>query len=167
MNKFILGTLGAIALTVGSVAAFQFGSDQKDNVVVQCLPGTWKLDAELSRRLDPKPDVIVPLTVKFEKQEGVLKAFQAQFPRFGLIGDTVCLEGSAMINETENHFFFVFNENGVNKIVLFTPTRRGGAVDPHAVLINMIVSRDCKKDILFLGGSYARDSASAYVRSGS
>lgn len=166
MNKFILGSIGALALAVGALAGGDyFGSDQTECVIAQCLPGTWKLNGEFSRLLDPKPDVLVANSIVFEKQEGVLKVFREQYPRFMNLEGKVYMEGSATLNETDKHFFFVFTDNGNNQIVLFTPTRRGGAVDPHPLLVNLVVSRDCQKDLLFIGGSYARDSASVYNRS--
>jgi hypothetical protein len=103
--------------------------------------------------------------VQFRKDDVTVNKLKGLFPRFKMLGDAVFMGGTATMNGVD-HWFLVMNENNDNKLVLFTPTRDGGAGEPHPVLVNMIVSRDQTKDLLFLGGVLARESATAYDRTG-
>lgn len=151
-----------LALATSAAVAFQFGSSTDENVIVLRLEGTWTVNADISRRLDPKPDVVMPRSIEFKKNDEILGKMQGLFPRFKM-AEGIYMSGTAMMNGTE-HWFLVLSEKNMSKLVLFTPNREGGVQEPHGALINLIVSRDQSKDLLFIGGIAARESATAYDR---
>lgn len=165
MNKIILASVGALVVAAGSVVAFQFGDAPMDNIIVQRLEGSWTVDVPITKQLEPRPDALMPRSVQFRKDDTVLAKLQGLYPRFKLLGESLYMSGTATMNGVD-HWFVIHGEGGNNKLVLFTPTREGGAGEPHPVLINLIVSRDQTKDLLFLGGVTARESATAYDRTG-
>jgi len=164
MNKNMLGAFGAIAVLAGAALAFQLSGSAnpvKDNLVAQRLEGRWMLDADITARLDPQRGFQPPRAFEFTKDDVVMKKLVSEYPRFQSL--PIHLGGTAF-QGTEKHWFVLYSEDGNNNLVLFTPTREGPLGEPHYLNVNMALSRDATKDLLFVGGDVPRESAAAYGR---
>jgi hypothetical protein len=165
MNKTILTTLGALGLLAGAAWAFQFaGSTTRENVIAARLEGKWLINTDVTDRLDSGRQVTPPRSIEFVRNDRVVAQLRAESPRFQ--NDVIYMGGTMKINGSEDHWFVITNEYGNAHVVILTPTLRDpiGAIMP--VNINLVCSRDLTRDMLFLGGDLARDSAAAYDRMG-
>jgi hypothetical protein len=163
MNTKILGAIGAIAVLAGAALAFQFSkaSSVDENILATRLEGRWVLDTAITDRLEAPRGFEVPRAFQFTKDDVVLKKLITAYPRFA--SETIYLAGTAHIG-TVDHWFVLTNDKGNAHLVLFTPTREGPVGEPHYLNVNMACSRDKMKDLLFIGGDFARESAAAYSR---
>jgi hypothetical protein len=162
MNSKILGAIGAIAVLAGAAVAFQFASvSANDNVIASRLEGRWVVDTDVTARLDPDPAATPPRSLQFSKDDAAWKQVQQLYPR--LQGEFVYMGGTAQIGANK-HVFAVLSKAGNSLMWVFTPSRAEVPGEPHQVFINMVCSRDRTKDLLFLGGDTARESAVAYKR---
>jgi hypothetical protein len=159
--KTILAAMSGLAVLGGVTLALQFGAVPQANIIANRLEGAWKVDAELTAKLDPAPGAFTPREIKFVKDPNVLNVLGGTYPRYKNFD--VFMSGTASMNG-QDHWFLVMTENGNNHLVLFAPSRTVPADDPHHVHISMVVSRNTEKDLLFLGGDMARESAVAYGR---
>jgi hypothetical protein len=163
MNKKILSAIGAIAVLAGAAVAFQFSkaSTTDENIIASRLEGRWVLDTAITDRLEAPRGFEVPRGFQFTKDDTILKKLITVYPRYA--SETIYLAGTAHIG-TVDHWFVLTNDKGNAHLVLFTPTREGPVGEPHYLNINMACSRDRMKDLLFIGGDFARESAAAYSR---
>jgi hypothetical protein len=163
LDKKILSALAALAVLTGAAVAFQFtGSAAPAKLImVDRLPGTWVLDADITARLDPQRGFVPPRGFDFVKDDAILPKLQAAYPRFK--NETIYLSGTATMG-ADKHWFILMSSSGNTELVLFTPTREGPLGEPHYLNVNMAYSRDPARDLLFVGGDVPRDSAAAYAR---
>jgi hypothetical protein len=163
MNKKILGAISALAILAGAAVAFQFASASttNENIIAARLEGRWVVDTDITARLDPDPAATPPRSLEFARDDQVWKQLQQTYPRYQ--NDAIYMAGTAILAGTK-HWFVVMNKNGNALLMLFTPTRGQESGEPHQVFINMVCSREKAKDLLFLGGNLARESAVAYKR---
>jgi hypothetical protein len=163
MNKKLLGALGAVALLAGAAVAFQFAvaSPPSANLVAQRIEGRWILDADITTRLDPQRGFQPPRAFEFAQDDVVMRKLMAAYPRYQ--GMPIFTGGTAVYG-TEKHWFVLTGDYGNTTLVLFTPVRDDPMGDPHYLDVNMALSRDPSRDLMFIGGDFPRDSAAAYKR---
>jgi hypothetical protein len=163
MNKKLLGALGAVAILAGAAVAFQFAvsSPPSENLVAQRIEGRWLLDADITARLDAQRGFMPPRVFEFAKDDVVVRKLVAAYPRFQ--GMPIFTGGTAVMNG-EKHWFLLTGDYGNTTLMLFTPVRDEPMGDPHYLDVNMALSRDSAKDLMFIGGDFPRDSAAAYKR---
>lgn len=160
-SKKMLGALGALAVLAGVTLAFQFASAPPQNVLCARLEGRWLVDAEITAKLDPAPDAKLPRAVDFTKDESVFKKILAVYPR--LSSESPLTSGTAVLNG-EKHYYILLTQNGDSHLLMFLATREEPVGEPHSVHVAMGCSRNAEKDMLFLGGDLARESAACYTR---
>jgi hypothetical protein len=161
-NTKFLGALAALAVLAGVAVAIQFSGSAPPTklIMVDRLPGTWVLDADITARLDPQRGFTPPRGFEFVKDDTILPKLQAAYPRFK--NESIYLSGTANMGP-DKHWFILLSSFGNTELVLFTPTREGPVGEPHYLNVNMAYSRDPAKDLLFVGGDVPRDSAAAYA----
>lgn len=157
----VLSAVGALAVLAGAGWAFQFAGATKQNVIATRLEGRWLVDAEITAKLDPAPDSKLPRALDITKDDAVFKKITEVYPRFQTVEPY--MSGTAVLNG-DKHYFVLMNQEGNSHIVLFTATRENPVGEPHSVHIAMACSRDSGKDMVFLGGDLARESAACYTR---
>lgn len=158
----ILGAISAVAVLASVALAFQSSaSPADDNLIAQRLEGRWMLESTITDRLEAPREFQPPRALEFTQDDMVLKKLLLVYPRFAT--ETIFLSGTAHLG-TEKHWFVLTNDKGNNHLVLFTATSDGPVGQPHYYNISMACSRDRMKDLLFLGGDVARESAAAYCR---
>jgi hypothetical protein len=163
MNKKFVGALGAVAILAGAAVAFQFAvsAPPTENLVAQRLEGRWVLDADITARLDAQRGFMPPRALDFVKDDVVMRKLVAAYPRFG--GMPIFTGGTAVMG-AEKHWFVLTGDYGNTELMLFTPDREEPMGDPHDLQVNMALSRDPAKDLMFIGADFPRASAAAYRR---
>lgn len=158
----ILGAISAIAVLAGMALAFQSSaSPADDNLIAARLEGRWVLDATITDRLEAPRGFQPPRGFEFTQDDMVMKQLLVVYPRFAT--EAIYMSGTAHIG-AEKHWFVLTNDKGNNHLVLFTATKDGPVGQPHYYNISMVCARDRMKDLLFIGGDVARESAAAYCR---
>ena len=163
MNKKLLGAIGAVAVLTGAAVAFQFASASapSENLVAQRIEGRWILDADITARLDAQRGFQPPRAFEFAKNDMVVRTLMAAYPRF--LGVPIYTGGTSVMG-TEKHWFVLTGDYGNTTLMLFTPDRSEPMGDPHYLEVNMALSRDPAKDLMFIGGDLPHESAAAYRR---
>lgn len=162
MNKMrILGVIGALAVLGGATLAFQFQEVDSQNIVAKRLPGTWRVDAPLTARLNPAPGAMIPRELVFQNEPMLRDVLVKTYPRYANFD--IYMTGTATMNG-ESHMFALLNEEGNAHLVLFTPGRDDPAIGPHHVHIGIMTSRTSDNDLLYIGGDLVRESAAVYGR---
>lgn len=162
MNKMILTAIGALGLLAGATWAFQFASSTtKENVIAARLEGQWTLNPEVTSRLDPSR-ALPPKTVEFVKNDRIVAQLRAESPRFQ--NEVIYMGGTVSIDGSMEQRFVVTCEYGNAHVVILPPVMTEPATNIMTVNVNMACSREPAKDMLFLGGDFARESAAAYDR---
>jgi hypothetical protein len=163
MNKKLLGALGAVAVLAGAAVAFQFAysSPPTENLVAQRIVGRWILDADITARLDAQRGFLPPRAFEFKKDDVVVRKLLAEYPRFA--GMPIFTGGTAFMG-AERHWFVLTGDYGNTTLMLFTPDRDEPMGNPHYLQVNMALTRDPAKDMMFIGADFPRDSAAAYKR---
>ena len=123
--------------------------------------GILERNPEITAKLDPAPESKLPRALDITKDDAVFKKIAEVYPRFQTVEPY--MSGTAVLNG-DKHYFVLMNQEGNSHIVLFTATRENPVGEPHSVHIAMACSRDSGRDMLFLGGDLARESAACYTR---
>lgn len=131
------------------------------NVVASRIAGTWSLEPNLTKRLDPDHPTGSMATIAFYDNPAVLNDLLAASDRFSR--SQVFASGNVSIDGTV-HLYVLINENGNMKVVWFSPTTTSPIGRNESKTLQVAVARDRAQDILILGGDTKGESSAAFVR---
>lgn len=164
LHSILLATASVLVLSTLAFALEELKVQaDAENVVAARIVGTWKLDAALTRQLDPdrKAGEIASLT--FFDNPGVLPGMQAASDRF----KNRQIFGAGILNvdgATQTHTYVLVNHHGNMELVWFTTKENDAIGIVTTKTVHIAVARDKAKDLLFLGGESMRDASEAFDR---
>lgn len=162
-RRIFLAALSLVALTTVALAFELVLRPDPENVVSTRLVGAWKLDATLTKRLDPDNTGKAPATMTFTDNPGVLAGLQAASGRF----QNRQIFGSGIVNiDGTTHTYILSNKSGNMYVTWFTAIEENATANAMEKSVQIAVARDQAKDILVLGGPTVKEPAAAFERAG-
>ena len=175
MKKLSIGILASLStlLLTGAVLEEVISVNPGANIVATRIAGTWLLDAQMTRILNPDANVLSMKELEFTSDPAILKRLQNHGTAGNLFKNRRIFGAGIMtIDRVEQHpYVLVFREDDL-KLLWFEPTNPStDPLNPAGLIgsepIFIAVSRSGLEDMMFLGGSGGaspRSAASCYGR---
>jgi hypothetical protein len=143
-------------------------TNDPNNIVAAHIAGDWMLEKAITRQLNPDADTSKMIAVNITPDNSVLKRLTKHSEEYAKL--QIYSAGLVKFGRNEEHPYLLVNRNGNMHLVWFVPAS-GDAADPVAETksktVFLAVGKNKRQDMLFLGGTAARDAAAAYTRSAS
>ena len=153
----MLAAVLVLCLNVSGRAAQEVKAD-KDNVVASKLEGTWEPDVEVTARLGANSKG----RLSFRSDVNITAKIPAKYDAF-LKGKQIYMAGVMTLIQKE-HPFLVIEHKGNPQVVYFRERNGDPLGDAESFNVSVIVAKDTKDDLLFVGGDFNNQPFSAYRR---
>jgi hypothetical protein len=160
------GTALAAALSTLAIAAISFATqigaphDPVENIVAKHMTGAWKLDRDVTSRLNPDRTLILWEHVTFTSDVAALDQLRLQRERLNI---SEIYYAGRMSTATGNYPFMLYGKEGNVSLLWVYRSKDGALMD--ARVVNMALAVDAQDDLLFLGGpDGARGAGACFIR---
>jgi hypothetical protein len=161
-KNHLLSAIGVAALATAAVAWQLTIVPVLKNPLPKHLPGSWTMDMEITKKLDPESRMAKFTNLTFTNDPHILDKYTNASER--LAGMTLIL-GGMMTIDGNTHPYVVAEREGCNTLIWFHPGTETKLGDPVAKCVSIVLGREWASDLLFLGNEdSARGSSVCYKR---
>lgn len=139
---------------------------EKENVVASRLEGSWRLNADLTQRLEgtdkPHQSENPRGLISFVADEAIATQVPAKYEHF--LSDKIIYLAGTMIWRGARHPFILIEHKG-NPCVVYFRERDGDPMgDAESFYLMLAQAKEKKQDILFIGGDFNNQPFAAHDR---
>lgn len=164
LHKVPLALAGTALVAGIAWAATQVVNQVPENVLSHRIAGTWVLDVELTRKLDPARDSAAIKKLKFTDDvkvvENMRELISQRFANRDIFGS-----GWLWINDAKQQIpYIVTHINGNPQVIWFAPTTRDVFGDPVVKNLWIAPASERTNDMMLFGGDSVREAAAGFCR---
>jgi hypothetical protein len=142
-----LTAIGIATLATAAIA-WQVAGRAQPNPIPKHLPGAWTVEAQITKHLDPDSRLARFANLSFTNDPRIIQRYAYSSHR--LRNMNVVLGGMMTIDGNSNPYV-VAEKDGCNTLVWFHPGTESKLGDPVARCVSIVLGRDVRSDLLFLG----------------
>ena len=167
--------IAALAATTVAIGFQQLSLNPGANVVANRIEGSWLLDKQVTRQLDPDSSTAEMIALEFTSDPQVLRRLQNHPAASDLVKRRIFGAGQMTIGRKDPCPYLLGESDGNMMLYWFRWAEPGEepsektkpSLFVDSKLVMMGVGRDSEKDMLFLGGDHVRKSSACYGRTAS
>jgi hypothetical protein len=164
LKRLPLVLAGAAIVAGLAWAAGQYVNPVPENVLSHRIAGTWVLDVELTRKLDPARGSAAIKKLKFVDDVKVVENMR-EFISKRYANRDIFGAGWLWIDDaTQQIPYIVTHANGNPQVIWFAPTTRDVFGDPVVKNLWVAPASERTNDMMMFGGDTMREAAAGFCR---